>query len=70
MRYLVYLMTDRDENKGDLTTGKFKIVEAGSSSEARRKGAEELVLDGKLPKGFGLRETERLVQVKEYKGNL
>jgi len=53
----------------NLATGNFRIVEASSSSEAKRRGVEELVLDGKGIAGKTMAENLERAKVELYKGS-
>jgi len=65
-RYLVYIVRFKDPEKA-FSSGNFRIVEAPSASEAKRKGVEDLVLSGKGIEGKTLEQNLTRAKVELYK---
>ena len=64
--YLVFIITKRDKSQA-LRAGHYRIVSASSSTEAKRKGVEELVLAGKGIPGKTVAENIEKAEVSLHK---
>ncbi len=65
--YLVYIFHKNDSTQQNLKSGYYRIVEAGSASEAKRKGVEDLVLNGKGLPGETIEGNMRKARVELYR---